>query len=108
MGYLIDLSNSNRLHWDKFREVIQDLILATLSPEGKPDPRFAGYLIAYSTEPTLLVNTTNEPEKLQDKVRTMKPGGGSALYDAIYNACTSRTLIKGEPFEPRRVIIVVG
>jgi hypothetical protein len=108
IGYLIDLSNTNRLQWDKLREAIQDLILATLSPDGKIDPRFSGYLIGYSTEAELMVNTTTDPEKLLERVRKLKPGGGSALYDAIYNACTSRTLVKGEPIEPRRIIVVVG
>jgi VWFA-related protein len=108
IGFLIDLSNTNRLQWDKLREAIQDLILATLSPDGKSDPRFSGYLIGYSTEPELMVNTTTDPEKLLERVRKLKPGGGSALYDAIYQACTSRTLVKGEPIEPRRVIVVVG
>jgi VWFA-related protein len=108
IGYLVDLSNTNRLQWDKLREAIQDLILATLSPDGKIDPRFSGYLIGYSTEPELMVNTTTDPEKLLERVRKLKPGGGSALYDAIYQACTSRTLVKGEPIEPRRVIVVVG
>jgi hypothetical protein len=108
LGFLIDLSNSNRLHWDKFKEAIQDLVLATMEPEGKPDERFSAYLIGYSTEAELLVNTTNTPEPLLDRVRKVKPGGGSALYDALYMACTSRTLVKGEPLEPRRVIIIVG
>lgn len=108
IGYLIDLSNTNRLQWDKLREAIQDLILATLSPDGKVDPRFSGYLIGYSTEAELMVNTTTDPEKLLERVRKLKPGGGSALYDALYNACTSRTLVKGEPIEPRRVIVIVG
>jgi len=108
IGYLIDLSNTNRLQWDKLREAIQDLILATLSPDGKIDPRFSGYLIGYSTEAELMVNTTTDPEKLLERVRKLKPGGGSALYDALYQACTSRTLVKGEPIEPRRVIVIVG
>jgi Ca-activated chloride channel homolog len=108
LGFLIDLSNSNRLHWDKFKEAIQDLVLATMEPEGKPDDRFSAYLIGYSTEAELLVNTTNTPEPLLDRVRKVKPGGGAALYDALYMACTSRTLVKGEPLEPRRVIIIVG
>lgn len=108
LGFLIDLSNANRLHWDKFKEAIQDLILATMEPEGKPDERFSAYLIGYSTEAELLVNTTNTPEPLLDRIRKIKPGGGSALYDALYTACTSRTLVKGEPIEPRRVIIIVG
>ena len=42
------------------------------------------------------------------KIAKIKPGGGSALFDAIYMACTSRKTLQGEPYEPRRVIIVIG
>ncbi len=110
IGYLIDLSNTNKLHWDKFKEAIVELIVATMDPDGKGTVReqFSGYLVGYSTDAELLVNTTNDPEKLLDRVRKAKPGGGAALFDALYMACTSRTLVKGEPIEPRRVIIVVG
>jgi len=108
IGYLVDLSNTNRLQWDKLREAIEDLISATLEPQGKTDKRFSGYLIGYGSEAELMVNTTGDPEILLEKVRKLKPGGGSALYDAVYMACTSRTLVKGEPIEPRRVIIVIG
>ena len=38
----------------------------------------------------------------------MKPGGGAALFDAIYLAITRRELVKGEPYEPRRIIVVIG
>jgi VWFA-related protein len=108
IGFLVDLSNTNRLQWDKFREAIQDLVLAIMEPEGKPDPRFSGYLIGYSTEAELMVNTTNDPTPILERVRKMKPGGGAAMFDAVYQACTSRTLVKGEPIEPRRVIVIVG
>lgn len=110
IGFLIDQSNSNRLHWDKFKEAIQDLVLATMDADGKGTLReqFSGYLVGYSTDAELLVNTTADPEVLLEKVRKLKPGGGAALYDAIYMACTSRTLVKGEPIEPRRVIVIVG
>lgn len=108
IGFLVDLSNANRLHWDKFKEAIQDLVLATIEPEGKPDKRFSGYLVGYSTEAELLENTTGDPEKILERIRKVKPGGGAALFDAVHMACTSRTLVKGEPFEPRRVIVIVG
>jgi VWFA-related protein len=108
IGYLVDLSNTNRLQWDKLREAIEDLISATMEPEGKTDKRFSGYLIGYGSEAELMVNTTTDPEVLLERVRKLKPGGGSALYDAIHMACTSRTLIQGEPIEPRRVIVIVG
>ncbi len=108
IGYLVNLSNTNRLQWDKLREAIEDLISATMEPDGKTDKRFSGYLIGYGSEAELMVNTTGDPEVLLERVRKLKPGGGAALYDAIHMACTSRTLIQGEPIEPRRVIVIVG
>jgi VWFA-related protein len=104
VGFLVDQSNTNRLQWKKFQEALEELVL-TLLPG---DPKFSGYLIGYSNEAELLANTTHDPEKLLEKIRKMKPGGGAALFDAVYIACTSRTLVKGEPVEPRRVIVVVG
>lgn len=104
IGFLIEQSNAQRLHWKTFQSAAQDLVLA-LMPE---DPRFSGYLISYSNEAELLVNTTHDPGDIVDRIRKMKPGGGAALFDAIYMACTDRQLVEGEPIEPRRVIVIVG
>jgi VWFA-related protein len=41
-------------------------------------------------------------------MQKIKPAGGAALYDAIYMACTSRKTIQGEPYEPRRIVVVIG
>ncbi len=103
-GFLLDMSNAQRLHWSKFLEAAQELVLSLLPG----DPRFAGYLITYSNEAELAVNTTSDSDKLLDKIRKLKPGGGAAMYDALYMACTSRNLVKGEPIEPRRVVIIIG
>lgn len=104
IGFLIDLSAASRQHWKVFQEAAVDLV-QTLLPGDK---KYSGYLISYSTEAELQVNTTNDPEALMTKIRKMKPGGGAAMYDAIYMACTSRNLVKGEPFEPRRIIVIIG
>jgi Ca-activated chloride channel family protein len=104
VGFLIDLSNNSKIHWKNYQEAASELVL-NLMPN---DPKFSGYLISYGNEAELQVNTTSDPEKIAEKIRKLKPGGGSALYDAIYTACTSRNLVIGEPIEPRRVLIVVG
>lgn len=104
IGFLIEQSNTQRLHWKTFQSLAQDLVLA-LMPE---DPRFSGYLISYANEAELLVNTTHDPSEIVEKIRRMKPGGGSALFDAIYMACTNRQVVAGEPIEPRRVIVIIG
>ncbi|HLH16641.1 MAG TPA: VWA domain-containing protein [Bryobacteraceae bacterium] len=104
VGFLVDQSNNMKIHWSKYEEALEELVYDLLPG----DPRYAGYLITYSNEPELKVNTTSDSEKLLDQIRKLKPAGGAAMYDAIYKACTTRSLIKGEPYEPRRIIIIVG
>lgn len=105
VGFLLDLSSASRIHWKTYSEAARELVF-TMLPEG--DKRFSGYLITYSTEAELAVNTTSDSQVIAEKIEKLKPGGGAALYDAVYMACTSRNLVKGEPIEPRRVIIIIG
>lgn len=104
VGFLLDMSNATKVHWKTFQEAAQELVF-TLLPGDK---RYSGYLITYGNEAELAVNTTHDSEKLAEVIRKLKPGGGAALYDAIYMACTKRSLVQGEPIEPRRVVIIIG
>ena len=104
VGFLLDLSNASRLHWKNYQEAAIELVLNLLPG----DKRYSGYLITYGNEAEVAVNTTTDSEPIVEKLRKVKPGGGAALYDAIYAACTSRKLVVGEPVEPRRVLVVIG
>src|SRR6185437_3069241 len=104
IGFLLDMSNASRIHWKNFQAATIELI-QTLLPG---DPKYSGYLVDYAQDAEVAVNTTSDSEPLVEKIRKLKPGGGSALYDAIYLACTHHKLIKGEPIEPRRVIVIIG
>lgn len=104
VGFLLDLSNNARLHWKTFQEAARELVWNLLPG----DKKFSGYLVSYANEAELLVNTTIDSDKIAEKILKLKPGGGAALFDAIYAACTNRELVQGEPYEPRRVMIVIG
>jgi VWFA-related protein len=104
IGFLLDLSSASRVHWKNYQAAEEELVQNLL----RGDPRYAGYLIDYAQTAEVSVDTTNDPEEIVAKLRSLKPGGGSALFDAIYLACTSRKLVKGEPIEPRRVIVILG
>jgi Ca-activated chloride channel family protein len=104
VGFLVDLSNNTRLHWKTYQDALLELVWGLLPG----DKKYTGYLIGYANDAELMVNTTWDGEKIVDKIRKIKPGGGAALYDAIYKSCTTRELVKGEPYEPRRVLIVIG
>ncbi len=105
VGFLIDLSNSSRLHWKNYQDAAIELVQNLIPGDN---PKFSGYLIGYSNTADLLVDTGTDPEPIVEKLQKLKPSGGSALYDAIYMACTSRKLVQGEPIEPRRILVIVG
>lgn len=104
IGFLVDLSASSRVHWKNYQDATIELVQTLLTDEKK----FSGYLITYNQDAELQVNTTSDPANIVDKLRKAKPGSGAALFDAIYMSCTNRKLVRGEPIEPRRVIIIVG
>jgi VWFA-related protein len=104
VGFLIDLSNATRLHWKTYQEAAIELVLNLLPG----DKKYSGYLVTYGNEAELAANTTTDSEKIVEKLRKVKPGGGAALYDAIYMACQKRNIVDGEPYDPRRVLIVIG
>ncbi len=104
VGFLLDMSSATRIHWKVYQDAAIDLVLNLLPG----DKKFSGYLVSYGNDAELLVNTTQDPEKIVERIRKMKPGGGAALYDAIYKSCTNRALMQGEPYEPRRVLIIIG
>lgn len=104
VGFLLDMSNATRLHWKNYQDAAIEMVLNLLPG----DKRFSGYLISYGNDAQMLVNTTSDSEPIVEKLHKMRPAGGAALYDAIYMACASRTVVQGEPYEPRRVLIIVG
>lgn len=103
-GFLMDLSNGMKIRWKNYQETMVEMVLALMPG----DPKFQGYLVGYGTEAEVLVNTTADSSKIVEKLNKITPAGGAALYDAVWMACTNRKLVKGEPLEPRRVIVVVG
>jgi VWFA-related protein len=104
VGFLIDLSNSTRIHWKNFQDAAIEMALNLLPG----DPKFSGYLVTYGNEAELAVDTTGDAEPIVEKLRKVKPGGGAALFDAIYLACQKRHIVNGEPYDPRRILVIIG
>jgi VWFA-related protein len=104
VGFLMELSNGMRVRWKNYQETAVELALALLPGDRK----YSGYLIGYGNQAEVLVNTTSDADAIVAKLNKVTPGGGAALYDAIWQACTNRKLVPGEPLEPRSVIVIVG
>jgi len=104
VGLLVDASNSIR---DRFR-FEQQAAIEFLSQTVHPD-RDQAFVIGFDTTPEITQDFTNNPEKLASGVRMLRPGGGTALYDAVYGACHDKLIkVQSNRGALRRAIILLS
>jgi Ca-activated chloride channel homolog len=102
VGLLVDASNSIR---DRFK-FEQEAAVEFLSQIVRPKSDRA-FVLGFDTTAEVTQDFTDDTEKLSHGVRELRPGGGTALYDAIYYACRDK-LGKINPGMPvRRAIILL-
>ena len=102
VGLLVDASNSIR---DRFR-FEQDAAIEFLNQIVRPKFDRA-FVIGFDTTAEVTQGFTDSTEKLSNGVRMLRPGGGTALYDAIYFACRDMLAKTQDQFATRKAIILL-
>jgi VWFA-related protein len=103
VGLLVDTSNSVR---DRFK-FEQESAIEFLNQIIRPKSDRA-FVIGFDTTAEIEQDFTDSTEKLAHGIRQMRPGGGTALFDAVYWACRDK-LLKDQSAGPvRRAIIVLS
>jgi VWFA-related protein len=103
VGLLIDASNSIR---DRFK-FEQEAAIEFLNQIVRP--KFdAAFVMGFDTTPEVTQNFTDNTEALSKGVRMLRPGGGTAMYDAIYSACRDQIMAfdKGTTTTRRAIILL--
>jgi von Willebrand factor type A domain len=104
VGLLIDASNSIR---DRFK-FEQEAAIEFLNQiiRSKYD---AAFVLGFDTTPEVTQDFTDSTEALSKGVRMLRPGGGTAMYDAIYYACRDKIMTYDNgPIATRRAIILLS
>src|SRR5262249_35884888 len=108
IGLLLDTSNSIRDRI-KFEQDAAVNFLYTVLRRGK-DQAFA---MTFDDEPQMIQGFTGDTGMLRDRVLKTRAGGGTAVYDAIYDACAKH--LSNPPLPPgdqpdtvRRVMILIS
>jgi Ca-activated chloride channel homolog len=103
VGLLIDASNSVR---DRFKfeqesaiEFLNQIIRRTSDK---------AFVIGFDTTPEVTQDFTDDTEALSHGVRMLRPGGGTAMYDAIYFACRDKLMQDKSTGPTRRAIILLS
>jgi VWFA-related protein len=104
VGLLIDASNSVR---DRFK-FEQESAIEFLNQIVRP--RFdKAFVIGFDTTPEVTQDFTDSAEQLSKGVRMLRPGGGTAMYDAIYYACRDKLMKEDKGvIATRRAIILLS
>ena len=87
IGILIDTSNSIR---DRFRfqqEAATDFVNAVIRPREDK-----AMVVSFDNSAELDPDLTDSTEHLGKAIHGLRPGGGTALYDAIYFACREKLM----------------
>lgn len=103
IALLIDTSNSIR---DRFKfelEAASQFLTSVIRKE-----RDKALIYTFDTQAELVQDLTDDTELLGKKLRELRPGGGTALYDAIYYACRDRLMLDKPRHKFRRAVVVVG
>jgi Ca-activated chloride channel family protein len=103
LAILIDTSNSIR---DRFR-FIQEAAVEFVNSVVRPDQDKA-LVVSFDTSTELVSDLSGDTEKLAGLIRNLRPGGGTALYDAIYYACRDKLGVEQPRHKFRRALIILS
>jgi len=103
VGLLIDASNSVRDRFKFEQESAIEFLNQTIHP-GKDQ----AFVIGFDVTPEVTQDFTDNTEALAHGVRDLRPGGGTAMYDAIYYACRDKLLKTAKGLTVRRAIILLS
>jgi Ca-activated chloride channel family protein len=103
LGLLVDTSGSVRGRFDFEQEAAVSFLQRTLRPNFD-----RAFVMGFSSHSQVTQDFTDNVKLLETGVRSLRDGGGTALYDAVYRACRDK-LIKDKADHPvRRAIVVVS
>jgi Ca-activated chloride channel family protein len=105
VGIMIDASTSIRQRF----EFEQSAAVQFLQQVVRAQTDLA-FVMGFDVTSYVTQNFTNDQDKLEAGITKLRPGGGTALYDAVYIACRDRLL--NAPLSPqgsvRKALIVIS
>ena len=102
VGVLIDTSSSIHSRFQFEQQAASEFLLQTL--KSRSDRAF---VMGFDVTPNVTADWSNNLDSLESGINRLKPGGGTALYDAVYTACRDKLLDASRGQEPVRKAIIL-
>ena len=103
VGLLIDASNSVRDRFKFEQESAIEFLNQTVRPRYD-----RAFVVGFDVTPEVTQDFTDNTEALSRGVRSLRPGGGTAMYDALYFACRDKLIKAQQNGTVRRAVILLS
>jgi VWFA-related protein len=103
VGVVIDASTSIRSRFEFEQQSATEFLLKIL--KAKSDNAF---VMGFDSTPTVQQDWTNNIDALETGVNRLRPGGGTALFDAVYTACRDKLLTERGREPVRKAIVLIS
>lgn len=102
VGVLLDTSNSIRQRFQFEQDAATEFFLQVLHRQD------AAYVEGFDVRTDLVQDYTNNIDLLNQAIHKLRPGGGTAFFDALYLSCRDQMLTLQSKTPVRKAIIVVS
>ena len=103
VGIVIDASTSIRTRFQFEQQSATEFLLQIL--KARSDRAF---IMGFDVTPTVTQDWTNNLDALETGVNRLRPGGGTALFDAVYTACRDKQLTERGPEPVRKALVLLS
>lgn len=103
VGIVVDASTSIRTRFQFEQQSATEFLLGVL--KSKSDRAF---VMGFDVTPTIEQDWTDNLDALETGINRMRPGGGTALFDAVYTACRDKLLSERGPEPVRKAMILIS
>lgn len=102
VGIMLDTSSSIRQRFQFEQDSAIEFLLQILHRNDR------AFIEGFDIQTDMAQAFTNNIDLLNQGIRKLRPGGGTALYDALYKTCRDQMLTLQEEGAVRRALIVVS
>jgi VWFA-related protein len=103
VGIVIDTSTSIRARFQFEQQSAIEFLLEILKTRSD-----RAFVMGFDATPTVTQDWTNNLDGLETGVNRLHPGGGTALFDAVYTACRDKLLTERGPEPVRKAIVLIS
>jgi Ca-activated chloride channel family protein len=103
LAILIDTSNSIRERFHFQQEAATAFIDGTVRPRQDK-----AMVVSFDTAAELVADLTDEVGSLEKAIQSLRPGGGTSLYDAVFFACRDKLMQDQPLYKFRRAMVILS